>query len=1109
MHFDILRVSFLIKNQLILSISKLHIFSKNTDATASLKGYHYQVLKTLETLIDNYNEDKADEIYCDFEEDIFQKNKIDGTTKFRQIKLYSRNFSFSSEEIQKCLVHFFMLHVKTDYTFLEKEFVFETNTTVAGVRGNNDAELLQDWNKNQESLSDELTQKCAAKVKEIITPYIEKQFKSLIKDEDNQLVKEAYKVFNELQESDWIEFAKKIKWIFKDVASDKEFAGLRENIEEKILNLPFQINKDNLPSIFGQLHTLIWDKATSTEIESKKITLEDLTSVLLASSNNEDKWYWDAFERWKDVEKIQVFNLGQFYEAIDASRHCRVTRHLTKHKSQWLKILKIYISNSDDSYKRTAIYEYLWLLLRPLDKREIPDGDLKGEEEYFRFYFNDFEVFQTARELEDAQSLMNIAIAAGFMDKTNLAGKEVQGWFDQMLKTLKNRIDAEADPSKLCHFLENLAGYHLFINLGRNKEDKNVQEVIEPLNQILGLLEDAELYNVSKLSWRLDDFVELMIETGAEDNIEIIDALSDYGEKLNPFVEKRGGSFRSAKVELNKGVKYLNSDMPKLSLKALESFHKAKSKFKNEESYEGYVLALINIAQLYSGIGMNLASKYYAMCAAWVCIHKDDRKLLKRIADAFGIMFYADFKQGAWMNAIVSSKDYLSARHEFKGAPLDPEKEEMPFKVLADLALIFHLTPKMAPELKVMVNHEIDSLGEIGNDFIKPALQKFEETHPAYQTLVPALERQHTDIPLNDIGPTRFVRFNALGIEWEISFSNTYMLGPQAEEFCAIAQITIAEIALSKYDFHLIRGNVRIELEVSKDIKPPEQQPSNNIIIWTAWVRYMDSQEGKEVVQNIAGCVTAVREILSRLSLLPFDDYDALFNTLFKESDLADKTKIEGLYQRMYRYVFKQPDFDRLQRHCFNPLPAFYDIDLPKTNKVMEWDSSKSEKYDKEKSLANIDGRFVNMKKISHITISELIKDQEFIKLLHSLRKEGWQDWQIFLGITNFIVTDKLNRKLGGVEFASEEEKGKALQNIQNQIRKIDESEMMVKYPIEAFSSQMFRVQLNHNLILMLDSFGLANPSKFPNFQAVKEFLDIRFNVAKDGSGELNPFKDI
>jgi len=854
---------------------------------------------------------------------------------------------------------------------------------------------------------------------------------------------------------------------------------------------------------------LIWDKATSTEIEGKKITNEDLTQVLLGISGREDKWYWDIYERWKDVEKIETFSIGQFYEVIDASRHCRVTSYLTNHKSHWLGLLKLFINNTDDTYKRIAIYEYLWLLLRPLDKREIPDGDLTGEEEYFRIYFKDFDEFKTPGELEDAQSLMNIAVAAGFMGKTSLEGKEVQGWFDQMLETLKIRIGAETDSSKLCHLLENLASYHLFINSGRNKEDKNVQEVIEPLNQILGLLDQAELYNMSKLSWRLDDSVELMIESGAEDNIEIIDALSDYGERLSPFVEKRDGSFKSAKVELNKGVRYLHSNVPKLSLKALESFHKAKTKFKNEESFEGYVLAQINIAQLYSGIGMNMAAKYYAMGAAWVCIHKDDRKLLKRIADAFGIIFYADFKQGAWMNAIVSSKDYLSARNEFKGTPLDPEKEEMPFKIMADLALLFHLSPKLMPELQVMVDYEIVGLGELGSDFIRPALLELGETHPTYQTLIPALERQHTDLPLNDLGPTRLLRFNALGIEWKISFPNTYEFAPQAEEFCAIAQLTIAEIALSKYDFHLIKGNVDIELELSDDFKAPEQQPSNDTIIWKAWIRYLDSQDGKEVVLNIASCVTVVREILSRLSLLPFEEYDTLFWTLYEESDLAEKTKIEGLYQRMYRYVFTQANFDSLQRHSFNPAPPFNDIDLPKTNKVMEWENSLSAKYNKEESIKNIEGRFTKMKNIAHITISELVANDDFIPILHSLRDEGWQDWQIFLGITNFIITDKLNRELKGVVFESQEEQQKAIQSTQNQLRKMDESEMMIKYPVKAFTSEIFQFQLQHNLILTLDSFGLANPSKYPNFMAVKEFLDVRFNVANDDSGDLNPFKDI
>lgn len=107
-----------------MSTNQLYIFSKDTDATATEQGYYYQKLKTwLENRIANTQQ----VIYCDLEDDIFQRNFTEGTSKFRQIKLYSSNFSFSTEEIQKSIANFFMLFTKGDYLFDEASFVFETN----------------------------------------------------------------------------------------------------------------------------------------------------------------------------------------------------------------------------------------------------------------------------------------------------------------------------------------------------------------------------------------------------------------------------------------------------------------------------------------------------------------------------------------------------------------------------------------------------------------------------------------------------------------------------------------------------------------------------------------------------------------------------------------------------------------------------------------------------------------------------------------------------------------------------------------------------------------------------------------------------------------------
>jgi hypothetical protein len=456
------------------------------------------------------------------------------------------------------------------------------------------------------------------------------------------------------------------------------------------------------------------------------------------------------------------------------------------------------------------------------------------------------------------------------------------------------------------------------------------------------------------------------------------------------------------------------------------------------------------------------------------------------------------------MNAIVSFTDYMSARNEFKGTPLNPDLEEMPFKIMADLALVFHVSPKIAPELKVMIEHQINDLGVLGEEFIKPSLQVFKESHPTYQTLIPVIERELTDVPLNDLGKTRKVNFNALGIEWTISFDNTYEMTPQSEEFCGIAQIVLAEIALSKYDFHLIRGKVEIQLETSKDFKGPAQEPSNESIIWKAWVRHLDSQNPTDINMNTSSCVTAIRRIVSHLSLLPFDEFDKFFDSLFKDSDLAGKTQLQGLYQRMYRYVFKKPNFDALQRQNFQAV-SITNIALPKTNMVMEWENKLSTLYSQEVSLKQIDCRFDRLNKNIYLTIEELVDNQEFVLLLKSLRNEGWQDWHIFLAINNFILTQKTQFKLREIPNPTQED----FNRIYFEMKEMDETDFKAEFPVVAFQSLDFQFSLKNTMILILESFGLANPSKYPNFDAIREFLDVRFNMAEDGSGDKNPFKDI
>lgn len=84
-----------------MRITKLFLFTKETDAPATEQGFHYQKLKTLKTWLENRVNSVNDIIYCDYEEDIFERNIERSKSKFRQVKLYSSNFSFAREEIKK------------------------------------------------------------------------------------------------------------------------------------------------------------------------------------------------------------------------------------------------------------------------------------------------------------------------------------------------------------------------------------------------------------------------------------------------------------------------------------------------------------------------------------------------------------------------------------------------------------------------------------------------------------------------------------------------------------------------------------------------------------------------------------------------------------------------------------------------------------------------------------------------------------------------------------------------------------------------------------------------------------------------------------------------
>ncbi len=1082
-----------------MPLSKLSIFSKDTDANEVVKGYEYQKLRTLENWLSN-KVNKVDEaIYCEYEDDIFQRDIASGSSKFTQIKLYgSKSFSFKSEEVTKAIANFFMLFVKGEYSFDTVQFVFETNTAIAGKYGDNEAELLKEWFDNQDKIDAQLLQKCADKVKAIVTAYINEELPKVEKAHKSE-AQSAMIDFNGLPEIVWEDFAKSIKWVFNDKSPDDAIETTLNSIKEFIKELPFHSIEGKIDTVFTTLYYEVSVKMFQNEAKDRCLTNQKLDSLILELGDEADKQYNLAYEAWKETTEIKYFNLAEFFEVLHSANHCRQSPYLKEHSAFWLNLLSQYIQfeDSPERYRQKAIYEFLWLSLRPEWLKE-PTGTLIGQNHLIEKYFIDATKFDDHEAIEDNFSLLQIVRASIIMGKSDLAIEKANEWLKEMGLIINAKVELIGNPNEKCYWLELQTGY---LSNPIDLEGKlfDTDKIFQSYKKLIELLPEAPLYNVTRLSDRLNQFIKIYIQVGTND--KYVDSLEELADELMPFVSNRNGNHKLAKTYVDRGIKYLHTTNPHHLAKALDYFHKAKDLWLQGETAEGYVLALLNISQLYSALNMNFAAKYYALSAAWFSINNNPDKLAKRIANSFGLLVYVDYKQGSWFNALDSFRYYMTSRVDFDERPLD-ENDSMFMKSLVHVAAILSMTPKLSTQLTGYIQFQKQRMGDIYNEFIEPLVNEFDNL-VAKQKLQDIIQSKLDAAPINDIGANRTLEWTAFGSVWTVSFPNTWFYNSIGEEFAAGLQILLVELASSTVDLHFIRTNIEIEIVESADLKKPEQIPSNHSFKWKIFTTPVNVADRDKIRFQMASLILSMKYLLRDVSMLKDDKFFEIVDKLFQNEALAEKTMTNNLYQRIYRSLFSEESFNASQRNIFGKETLLIKLE---EDEILKWNDKPSPLYSTDESLKHIEGRYKNAVKAAHLTIAHLKTQPGYDEWLSNLRKQNWIDWQILLAMFNHILTYKTNRTVSGMTFASDEIAREEFQKAFHEIKRKDEKDNYVQFPLEYFQGKEFDLQLDQTGFLVLRTWGLENRARFPNFPAIRDFLNYRFNYGIDDTKSLSPF---
>ena len=271
-------------------MSQFHIFKQNTDAIATNRGFYYQYLKTVKLWLANYIDGVDNEIYCEYEDDIFEQNNATNIYNFHQIKCYSSDSGLNSPNVKSSLLNFYMLYEKYDY---KGEFHFESNTGFSKNAGGS----LKKWYEQQQGGNysvDAYIEETKEILKKLITDNLAKYLerKEASDEEKSKANTIADEFYLKLEKPSFKTFLESIRWSFSEESdTDKVINLLSTEILEYITSDELSYdNRVDKKLLFGCLVNTVLEKSIKDDEHERLLTNDILEDILTLTEINDSEF---------------------------------------------------------------------------------------------------------------------------------------------------------------------------------------------------------------------------------------------------------------------------------------------------------------------------------------------------------------------------------------------------------------------------------------------------------------------------------------------------------------------------------------------------------------------------------------------------------------------------------------------------------------------------------------------------------------------------------------------------------------------------------------------------------------------------------------------------
>lgn len=784
--------------------------------------------------------------------------------------------------------------------------------------------------------------------------------------------------------------------------------------------------------------------------------------------SKEETWYVKLRSKWKTSEVVPE-NFADFGELKAAVRHATWTESAKLDLPFWInKLTDLRRATAWPLLQRRSTYEIAVASLRGL-------GTMEGYEDELRSYFSEIPTLYETADLEDAGVLW-LYCAGGFgRGIIPLAWAELILWRDAAVVKVEEELRATELPGRRCSLLDIRGFLALHMSAGTPKGTPDFQSAVRYWLELMALVREAPLFPLERFADRLTKFMGMFEHPD-------LDSITDQVDQL--LATRSGQAAAAEKCRDRAMALYEKGEI----IRSLKQIHRAKVKWFAEETLRESIMTMLFLAHCYLDLGLAFAAKYHALMAAYAGIMLPRDDVRRFVPAALSTAALCDYRQGAWFGYLEMEHMVLATFSVFSREvdPSDPNSEIN--KALFHISWIQRLAQRVEPALLSLVDERVSQWGL--SEELKECLESWEDPWKGkdLSEIWDSLAEQLLGQPFADVGPRREVSFQALGVTWKFEWDNTHEVTAVAEQFVAVLQIILADLA--GRDLCLLRTKVEVTARAGEGTEYLLKMiPSNTSTKWDLRLPISVRPKGDSLDLE-AEVLSVAISLLQSVSLLQGQNIIAIIEDAFRDGLYAKAFAVER-YELLYCEFISREMFGRAGRHM-RAVPEAGRSFTPVSHDQLAWVDGPGPGYSQERAEAGLRRRYEGTVRPIQRTFERLVRQREFQEVVGALREEGWLDWHILLAVMHLVLNYRIQRaqSLG----LSRREVDELSDQWVNELEK----ENSFPVPLEEFSAENLRLQLRFSMLATVRLYGLELPHATPDFEAISDFLRQRYRYWTD-----------